>query len=411
MSFWQRLFGRGEKDTQQLESPSAEPVAAPQPESETSAPLTHLEALAADDGDGDGDAALMEFRAAAGGAFERAALDAVHAAVAVNRAPSALRVAAADVHVQRGEPESAVAVLKGDRSTAGLLLIADIRAERGDVAEALTLVETVIARELDAPGASERRMRLRRRLGSPMAGAPDDDAATILRSDTPKTDLRVVREAGRGGAGTVYEAFDDALDRRVAFKVYHRPKLDRAKLEREAALAVRFRGETTLRVYAVDPDQGWLVLEWIDGGALRGVIKRADQRLLLPIAKWFFPLCEAVHRVHEAGFVHADLKPGNVLMRTSGQPVLADFGICTPVGTAATGGSMGYLSPERLRGEPLDKSADVFALGRILEDALGVVADVLDESERRKWLSVVENATRTEGRPSDIRGLLALSDA
>ena len=102
--------------------------------------------------------------------------------------------------------------------------------------------------------------------------------------------------------------------------------------------------------------------------------ERADRSLLCPVERWFVPLARTVAEVHRAGLVHADLKPANVLFRAPGEPVISDFGIASAPGQPALGGSFGYLAPERLLGEPLTPADDVFALGRILQDALDAVA-------------------------------------
>ena len=236
--------------------------------------------------------------------------------------------------------------------------------------------------------------------------APKDNPlneATVLRADAPETTLRIVGEAGRGGAGTVYEAVDDVLGRRVALKVYHRPEDEHDKLEREARLAVTLAGRGVVRVFDVDPVRGWIVMEWLPAGALKRWLVQKDADFLWPIERWLAPLALAVARVHERGFVHADLKPANVLFRHVDEPVISDFGLAHPVGQVVAGGSRGYLSPERLSGEPITPADDVYALGRILEDAL----NALGERDLGSWRHGVALALASaEERPRDARALL-----
>jgi serine/threonine-protein kinase len=80
-------------------------------------------------------------------------------------------------------------------------------------------------------------------------------------------------------------------------------------------------------------------------------------------------LARTLSRVHADGWVHADVKPANVLIGAGGVPILSDFGIAVREKEASLGGSAGFLSPERLAGAPLDPSDDIYGFGRIVEDA------------------------------------------
>ncbi len=356
-------------------------------------------------------AALAEFATARGTALERAALDAVFSARAERRVPDALLVAAADVLVQRGDASAALQLLAGAHSSPALLLAADLYADRGELARALTLVERVLARDIDWPGACERHERFRRGLGVELHTVRELDQPTLLRAEVPSTTLRIVGEAGRGGAGAVYEAVDDVLGRRVALKVYHRAREERDKLEREAARAVELSGLGVVRIFDVDPTRGWIVMEWLPGGALKRWLTRAESAVLWPPGRWFSPLVRAVARVHERGVVHADLKPANVLFRSPEEPVLSDFGLAHPLGRRVSGGSLGYLSPERLSSQPIAPDDDVYALGRILDDALDALeraAEPPPAAEVAVWRQLAELATAPRpARPADAAALLA----
>jgi eukaryotic-like serine/threonine-protein kinase len=376
MSFLRRLFRRGNARQRELPvepaapaAPRAQPeVAVPPPPPEL-APLLRMVA-------GDPvplEAALAALAACRGGPRERAALDAIQAAKRRGSAPGPLLVAAADLAVQRGEPATALVLLEQLADNAALLLAADVRADRGELAQALALSERVLARDLDAPGARERHERWRMQLGGRAPALPLD-APTVLRADAPETSFRIVAEAGRGGAGTVYEAFDELLGRKIALKLYHRPEQERDKLEREARMAVRLAGYGVVRVYDADPGRGWIVMEWAPGGALKRWIGRADVATLWPIERWLVPLASALERVHALGFVHGDIKPANVLFRAADDPVLSDFGLARQSGQEVDGGSFGYVSPERLSGGRASSADDVYALGRTLEDVLAAIA-------------------------------------
>jgi serine/threonine-protein kinase len=355
------------------------------------------------------EAALSELRQARGTGAELFALQAVTAAQNERRAPDELVVAAAEIFVQRGQPERALAMLDGVRHASALLLAADIRAERGEVAHALTLVERILGRDIEFTGARERHQRWSEQLGGPKKTESALDQPTLLAAEAPQIGLRIVGEAGRGGAGTVYEAHDDMLGRKVALKLYHRKVDDRPKLEREARIAVSLAGPGVIRVFDADAERGFIVMEWVAGGALKVWLRRADLGLLLPLERWYVPLVAAVGRVHAAGVVHADLKPANVLFRAPDQPVLSDFGAAHLAGERGVSGSLGYMSPERLREAPLTFADDVYALGRILWDALDSVhrTTPLDSSTESRWRALARSAlAELSERPRDASALL-----
>jgi hypothetical protein len=270
--------------------------------------------------------------------------------------PEPLLVALATALVDRGEPAAAAQALQRSRSSPGLMLRADVLSGAGDLPGALALVEQVMARDLDWPGARERHARWARAVGAPAPPRSDPPDAS-LAANLP---FRVLREAGRGGSATVYEAEDAGLGRRVAVKVYHRPDRDRAKLLHEARVAVAVAGEGVVPVFDVDPGAGWLAMQW----APRGSLGRGEG------AAWALPLARALARVHAAGWVHHDVKPANVLLRASGAPMLADFAIARRPGEPSPPGSLGFVSPERLAGRPSDPRDDVYGFGRVLAEAL-----------------------------------------
>jgi serine/threonine-protein kinase len=287
--------------------------------------------------------------------------------------PDPVRVAVADILASRGDDQGALRVLEGISSTPGLILCADLHAGAGNLARAVGAIERVLARDLDAPGARERHQRWIAALGYTKQPARHLDEATVVAplSSTTSGPYRLLREVARGGAGAVYEAEDDKLGRRVAFKVYHGRAKDRAVLEREARTAVSLAGPGVLRVLDADPGQGWVALEWIPRGSIRDMLKTGDLASLTPVSRWARPLARALARIHDRGLVHADVKPANVLLRQPQDPVLGDFGIARPAGSPGEGGgSAGYLSPERLTGRPADPRDDVYGYGRILEDVI-----------------------------------------
>ena len=182
-----------------------------------------------------------------------------------------------------------------------------------------------------------------------------DDAVARLRKiaeepDFSGTRYRLQREIARGGMGVVYEAEDLELQRRVAIKVLSTPEARViAKLEHPGIVPVHDAG--TL------PDgRVFYVMKLVRGRTLE-----ATDHLRL-----FLRVCEAVAFAHSRGVIHCDLKPSNVMVGEFGEVLVMDWGIAKATGVAAIGGTRGFMPPEQERGEPLDPTADVFALGCML---------------------------------------------
>jgi serine/threonine-protein kinase len=288
--------------------------------------------------------------------------------------PEPLLLALGSALVDRGELDVAARALAGATSASTLLLLGDLAERRGDIPTALSLIERVLLRDLDHPGARERHRRWRSLLGYEIEHKAVAPGATVVTRE-PDAPFDLLREVGRGGAAAVYEAVDRELGRHVALKVYHQPERDRAQLAHEARVAALLEGPAVVRVFDLDPDHGWIALEWAMHGTLRESIRAQDLSRLLPIERWAMPLALALARVHERGWVHHDVKPANVLLARNGQSILTDFGIARRAGEPSPAGSLGYLSPERMAGRASDPRDDVYGFGRVLEDVLHVVTD------------------------------------
>lgn len=436
MGYWSRLFG-GKGARKDREGPAAGDGAAPDSDTPASAPggtggsggerdaraidgggvaspedaahaaadaeIARLVSLATDGAGPASDEALAVLGRLRRTPHEARALDALAARNAVSPLPEPIAAAAAAAMLDRGEPEAALKLLRDARSSHALLLVADLHAERGDLAAAVAVVERVLLRELDHPGARERHRRWRAALGLE-TDAPRAEAAatTTMVASSPDTPYALLREVARGGAGAVYEANDKELGRRIALKVYHHPERDRAQLLHEARAAASLAGPGVVRVLDVDPEHGWLAIEWAPLGALREAVRRRDRELLVPLERWALPLASTLARIHAAGWVHYDVKPANVLFAAAERPVLADFGIARRAGAGdAAGGSLGYVSPERMAGRGPSPRDDVYGFGRVLEDVLDVVADV-DGALAARWRPLAQACVaRDESRLAD----------
>ena len=187
----------------------------------------------------------------------------------------------------------------------------------------------------------------------------------------------------RGGMASVYLATDTRLDRRVAVKVMH-PGLAEdpdfvARFNREARASARLSHPDIVAVYdqGEDDGQAFLVMEYVPGATLRAVLR--DRGRLTPgeaLAVMDHVLA-ALGAAHEAGLIHRDVKPENVLVTADGRVKVADFGLARAIAghnlTAADGallGSPAYLAPEQVRDGTADARTDVYAAGIMLFELL-----------------------------------------
>lgn len=222
------------------------------------------------------------------------------------------------------------------------------------------------------------------------AAAPPEPAPISAAEGLPFERLggfRLLRQLDVGGMGAVYLAEDEALSRLVAVKIV-RPELRSSphaleRFRREALAVARLSHPNIVNLYSVGEQDGvaFLAMEYVPGKRLDEVLDdaaRAGGRL--PVARvvdWGIALAEGLACAHEAGVVHRDVKPPNVMIRPDGRPVLLDFGIARAEGTASatlTGpflGSPVYAAPEQIGGShEVGPHTDVHALGATLHECL-----------------------------------------
>lgn len=239
----------------------------------------------------------------------------------------------------------------------------------------------------------------------------------------------ITRELGRGGMGVVYLARDSRLDRDVAIKALppqlaHDP--DRlARFEREAKILAQLNHPNIAGIYGLEAHDGatYLVLEYVPGETMAVRLARGPVAIddAVGIA---VQIAAGLEAAHDAGVVHRDLKPGNVILNDDGQVKVLDFGlarsdelrsdanladsptITSPVGASPTIpgvilGTAAYMSPEQARGKRVDKRTDIWSFGVTLYEILTRNAPFAGETVSDSIGAVLHKALDFDKLPPD----------
>jgi serine/threonine protein kinase len=200
-------------------------------------------------------------------------------------------------------------------------------------------------------------------------------------------EYRIVRRIGRGGMGSVYEAEDTALNRRVALKVISAALAasadQRARFTREARAAAAINHDHVCPIYQVGEANGrsFLAMPLLAGETLAGRLRRESKLPVAAAVRVAREIAEGLVAAHAAGIIHRDIKPANVWLEAlAGKPErvrLLDFGLACPpqedgllTAPGSVIGTPAYMAPEQARGKKVDERADLFSLGVVLYEML-----------------------------------------
>ena len=192
---------------------------------------------------------------------------------------------------------------------------------------------------------------------------------------------RILEKIGEGGMGIVYLAEDTKLDRKVALKFlpkeFTKDKDSRERFEREAKAAAALNHTNIVTIYEINEFEGqtYIAMEYVEGQTLKDIICKGEVTSPLQLNQIInitTQICEGLKCAHDAGIVHRDIKPQNIIIDKDGKVKILDFGLAKLKGVtqltkeSSTLGTVHYISPEQAKGMEVDHKTDIWSLGVVL---------------------------------------------
>lgn len=217
---------------------------------------------------------------------------------------------------------------------------------------------------------------------------------------------RLVEPIGEGGMGEVWKAHDANLDRIVAIKLLRGELGDttsRERFRREALVLSRLSHPGVATIFDFDAQDGcdFLVMEYVPGGTLESRIAK-ESLPIDAIVELGAAIADALGSAHRSGFLHRDLKPGNIVITENGHPKILDFGLALLLAAGKTTGriteagmavgSLPYMAPEQLFGEADDARTDIYSLGVMLFEMATGRLPFVKERPQALMFAIVNNA-------------------
>ena len=262
---------------------------------------------------------------------------------------------------------------------------------------------------------AERSVRSETETGPPqqsLLATPADASAPGVPLDGFIKHYEIIRKLGEGGMGVVLLARDTRLGRLIAIKLLRDRGRGTSRMLAEAQATAGCRHENIVTIHDVDEIDGhpYMVLEYLDGRTLRDVLSAGDggesralpKGLALDIV---MAVARALTAAHARDVVHLDLKPENIMLLTSGQVKVLDFGIAGRSDSRARSGTRPYMAPEQWLGADIDARTDLWAVGILLYELLAGTHPLAPLTEAR--LASVSDLSAPMDRLRDARPELA----
>ncbi|MCP3977894.1 MAG: tetratricopeptide repeat protein [bacterium] len=254
-------------------------------------------------------------------------------------------------------------------------------------------------------------------VGTPPAGAAAAGGARKLRPGELLGDRYAVEAVlGEGGFGAVYRAHDRVLERTVALKVIQPALASNPEMlerfKREILLASKITHKNVVRIHDLGEidDVRFVSMAFVEGDDLKQQIEDGGPLPIERAAPMIRQMAEALQAAHDAGVIHRDLKPQNILVDGDDNAYVADFGISrssdsgsTMTETGAVLGTLAYMSPEQAQGEVADERSDVFSLGLIVYEMLTGELPFIGHNQLSSLMKrVQEDAPTVQSQRTDV---------
>ncbi len=214
---------------------------------------------------------------------------------------------------------------------------------------------------------------------SSVAVAPEEELDHFGR-------YQVIGPIGKGAMGMVYKGLDPAIDRLVALKTIRVDQIAdsidvgelKERLTREAKAAGKLSHPNIVTIYDAGEEGPiqYIAMEYLEGETLESIIRRRADWDYRTLSKIMIQVCDGLDYAHENGIVHRDIKPANIMVLEANKIKVMDFGIArvdksaSMTQTGTTLGTPNYISPEQLKGMPVDRRSDIFSLGVVFYELL-----------------------------------------
>ncbi len=249
------------------------------------------------------------------------------------------------------------------------------------------------------------------------------ESFVALTKGTKIGHYKILKKIGSGGMGEVFLAQDTKLNRQVALKFlppqFAFDQQHKARFRREAQAVAKLNHPNVVTIHEVSEFGGrpFIVMEHVGDQVLGDFFKKKDCTID-KILKLAIQICRGLKEAHNAGIVHRDIKPSNILIDKSGRLKLVDFGLATIAGsdkltkTGSTLGTIGYMSPEQVKGVETDNRSDIFSFGVILYEMLTCRRPFKKEGEAATLKAILDDTPEPLARfksdlPDDIQRIVS----
>lgn len=215
----------------------------------------------------------------------------------------------------------------------------------------------------------------------------------------------LIEEVGRGTMGRVYKAQDPFIGRMAALKTISgtlvgEPEfLDRFYREARSAGTLQHANIVTIYELGTEGDTPFIAMEFLEGESLEKVIERRSDLTIAQKVGFMVPVCSALDFAHKRGIVHRDIKPANVMITRDGAVKVVDFGIARLMDASHTQtnmiiGTLGYMSPQQIRGERADERSDIWAVGVMFYELLCYQRPFDGTNQATLMMNIANDATQ-----------------